>query len=50
MHVMCSATEGIQDFTRLLVQNRKSYVSGIDYLACMRKKSEIIEVYSMILG
>ena len=25
-------------------------VSGIDYLSCMRKKSEIIEVYSVILG
>ena len=26
-----------------------SCVSGIDYLACMRKKSEIIEDYAVIL-
>ena len=33
----------------ILYQN-VSCVSGIDYLACMGKKSEIIEDYSMILG
>ena len=27
-----------------------SFVSGIDYLICRRKESEIIEDYSVILG
>ena len=35
--------------TTILFQN-VSCVSGIDYLACMRKKSEIIDDYSVILG
>ena len=35
--------------TITLYQN-VSCVSGIDYLACMRKKNEIIEDYSVILG
>ena len=34
--------------TIILYQN-VSCVSGIDYLACMRKKSEIIEDYSMMI-
>ena len=34
--------------TVILYQN-VSCVSGIDYLACMRKKSELIEDYSVIL-
>ena len=34
--------------TIILYQN-VSCVSGIDYVACMRRKSEIIEAYSVIL-